>query len=153
MHSKINNKSSLEGPSTNYQIPKRFPTSATDTLNYLLKHGTDQQINFVFHLDGRVNEEILNKALRLSLDAEPVLGCNLVKESKKAYWERRENLDHEEYFQIIDGNNLEDKMRNYILGEIDPCKDPLIQIRVYRDKNDILVIKSDHSVMDGGGFY
>ncbi|MHA1188185.1 MAG: hypothetical protein ACTSSK_15200 [Candidatus Heimdallarchaeota archaeon] len=38
-------------------IPKRFATSANDDLNYLLKNGTDQQINFVFHLDGQVDIE------------------------------------------------------------------------------------------------
>ncbi len=135
------------------EIPKRFATSANDDLNYLLKNGTDQQINFVFHLDGQVDIETMKKAVRLIIDAEPVLGCRYVKHKHRTYWERREDIDNIDYFKIIETNDSEKEIKNFVLKDIDPSVDPLLKVRLYRGKEEALVIKSDHSVMDGGGFY
>jgi NRPS condensation-like uncharacterized protein len=135
------------------EIPKRFATSANDDLNYLLKNGTDQQINFVFHLDGQVNIETMKKAVRLILDAEPVLGCRYVKHKYRTYWERREDIDEIDYFKVIETNDPDKEIKIFVLKDIDPSVDPLLKVRLYRGKEEALVIKSDHSVMDGGGFY
>ncbi|NHJ84383.1 MAG: hypothetical protein FK734_02915 [Asgard group archaeon] len=134
-------------------IPKRIKTSANDNLNYLLRNGTDQQINFVFHLNGLINPEIMKKAVRMSMDAEPVLGCKLTITRKKTYWDRRNDLDHLDYFELINTDNSERDIRDFILTQINPSIDSLLKIRIFRGETDTLVIKSDHSVMDGGGFY
>ncbi|MHA1306295.1 MAG: condensation domain-containing protein [Candidatus Heimdallarchaeota archaeon] len=135
------------------EIPKRFATSANDELNYLLRNGTDQQINFVFHLDGQIDINIMKKTVRMILDAEPVLGCRYVKHKNRTYWERREDIDEVDYFEVIKTNNHEKEIKKFVLKDIDPVVDPLLKVRLYRGKEESLVIKSDHSVMDGGGFY
>jgi NRPS condensation-like uncharacterized protein len=135
------------------KFPNKIKTSPSDTLNYLLRHGTDQQVNYVFHLDGYVNEEIMKQAVRLSIDAEPVLGCKLILNKKRTYWERRDNIDQLDYFRIIQSENPEEDVKKFVLTQIDPTKESVLKIRVFRAKSDVLVIKSDHSVMDGGGFY
>ena len=135
------------------EIPQTITASACDTLNYLLRYGTDQQVNFVFHLNGKIDEQVMRRAVRLTLDAEPVLGSRFIKNVKKPYWERREDLDNPDFFKVIKSKDPTLKSNEFILSQIDPSVDPVIQIRVYRNGNDSLVIKSDHSVMDGGGFY
>ena len=135
------------------EIPKRFATSANDDLNYLLRNGGDQQINFVFYLDGQVDTDIMKKAVRLILDAEPVLGCRYVKHHYRTYWERREDIDELDYFNVIETKDSEKEIKNFVLKAINPIIDPLLKIRLYRGKEEVLIIKSDHSVMDGGGFY
>ncbi|MHA1156082.1 MAG: condensation domain-containing protein, partial [Candidatus Heimdallarchaeota archaeon] len=110
-------------------------------------------VNFVLHLDKRIDENIMKKALRLCLDAEPILGCNFKTKARKPYWERREDLDHEDFFRLFEAIDNEEQMKNFLVKQINPSSDPIIQVRVFREINDTLVIKSDHSVMDGGGFY
>ena len=156
MHSrtvKIPNYSTISSDDNEYIIPERINASASDVLNYLLRYGTDQQVNFVLYLDGKVNEKLMKKAIRLALDAEPILGSRLIKNVRKPYWKRREDLDNEDYFKVIKEKNNELLSKQFILRQIDPSEEPLIQVRIYRDKTDSIAIKSDHSVMDGGGFY
>ncbi len=136
------------------EFPKRIYASANDNLNYLLRSGTDQQINFIFHLNGHIDTNRMKKAVRLSMDAEPVLGCRYVINRRKTYWERRDDIDDLEYFTLIKSDNPESDIRKIVLYQIDPSIESIIQIKIIRTKqNDILYIKSDHSVMDGGGFY
>jgi len=136
------------------KIPKRIRASANDNLNYLLRSGTDQQINFIFHLNGQIDAERMKKTVRLTMDAEPILGCRYVINRRRVYWERREDLDDLEYFALIESDNPEAEIRKIVLYQIDPSVESIIQIKIIRSlEKDILYIKSDHSVMDGGGFY
>ncbi|MHA1171420.1 MAG: hypothetical protein ACTSQ3_05015, partial [Candidatus Heimdallarchaeota archaeon] len=135
------------------KFPKRIRASANDNLNYLLRSGTDQQINFIFHLNGHIDPERMKKTVRLTMDAEPVLGCKYVINRRRTYWERRDDLDNLEYFTLIESDNPEVDIRKIVLYQIDPRIESIIQIKIIRTKtNDILFIKSDHCVMDGGGF-
>lgn len=135
------------------KFPKRIKTSSSDTLNYLLRHGNDQQVNYVFHLNGQIKDNIMKQAVRLTIDAEPVLGCKLVLNKKRTYWERRDDIDQLDYFKIIKTDNPEKDVKKFVLTQIDPTIESVLKIRIFRAEKDILVIKSDHSVMDGGGFY
>ncbi len=134
-------------------FPKKILASPNDNLNYLLRCGTDQQINFIFQLDGQVDAERMKKAVRLTLDAEPVLGCRFVKDRRKTYWERRDDIDGLNYFEVIETTKVENELNKFILSQIDPSLDSIIQVKIFRSEKDTLMIKSDHSVMDGGGFY
>ncbi|MHA1743600.1 MAG: hypothetical protein ACTSV6_05045 [Candidatus Heimdallarchaeota archaeon] len=140
-------------PKKNAKKPLRVKATTGDNLNYFLHTGTDQQINFVFYLNGKIDEKIMRKTVRLSLDAEPILGCKYVKHWRRAYWERRDDLDELDYFELLETQKPKEAVKQFVLSEIDPAKDSLIKIRIFRKQKDILVIKSDHSVMDGGGFY
>lgn len=136
------------------EFPKRIRASANDNLNYLLRSGTDQQINFIFYLNEYIDSERMKKTVRLTMDAEPVLGCKYVINRKRTYWERRDDLDELNYFTLINSDNPEADIRKIVLYQIDPSIESVIQIKIIRTKtNDILFIKSDHSIMDGGGFY
>jgi NRPS condensation-like uncharacterized protein len=134
-------------------MTNKIKTSACDMLNYLLRTGTDQQVNFVFHLNGNINDKMMKKAVRLSMDAEPVLGCKLIIKKKRAYWERREDIEKLDYFKLIKTRKPEKELKKFVLSQIDPTTESILKIRVYRAETDTLVIKSDHTVMDGGGFY
>ncbi|MGC9780879.1 MAG: hypothetical protein HZR80_16670 [Candidatus Heimdallarchaeota archaeon] len=134
-------------------FPKKILASPNDNLNYLLRCETDQQINFIFQLDGQVDAERMKKAVRLTLDAEPVLGCRFVKDRRKTYWERRDDIDGLNYFEVIETTKVENELNKFILSQIDPSLDSIIQVKIFRSEKDTLMIKSDHSVMDGGGFY
>ena len=112
------------------KIPKRIRASANDNLNYLLRSGTDQQINFIFHLNGHINAERMKKAVRLTMDAEPILGCKYVINRRRVYWERRENFEDLEYFSLIESDNPEAEIRKIVLYQIDPRVESIIQIKM-----------------------
>ncbi len=134
------------------QIPSRFEATPSDKNIYLGRSATDQQLHFVLKFENRIDEEILSKALRLSLDAEPVLGCRLIINDTSPYWERRKDLDDIKLVSI--SNDLDFNLRglsNYVLTQADPTIDPLIQAKIFRDKSDILCLKINHVVMDVGG--
>jgi len=86
------------------------------------------KINFVFHLDGQVDIEIMKKAVRLILDAEPVLGCRYIKHKQRTYWERREDIDEIDYFKVIETNESEKEIKKFVLKDIDPSIDPLLKV-------------------------
>ncbi len=51
-----------------YEIPNILPINGNDRFEYILKH----EIQAVTTFDQRLDADILKKAVRLSLDAEPV---------------------------------------------------------------------------------
>ena len=60
------------------KFPAFLPAPMWDQMQYLIRKVSDQQIRAVIQFDGNVDQEVLRKAVRLSLDVEPVLGCRFV---------------------------------------------------------------------------
>ncbi len=59
-------------------IPKRFRCVMFDQTLYTMSSILDLQIGMVVTIDGRFNEKRLERAVRLSLDAESHLGCRFI---------------------------------------------------------------------------
>ena len=69
-----NNCINAEYDKGNMNIPKTFSVTAQDAYNYVAsKVFADQQLCMVLKLSGRVDETSFARALRLTLDQEPVL--------------------------------------------------------------------------------
>ena len=50
-------------------------------------------VNTVVQFPGRLDAQRLRRATRLSVDAEPILGCRFVDSWYHPYWQRRNDLD------------------------------------------------------------
>src|SRR4051812_19530394 len=75
------------------KIPDTFPANGHDICNYIARYGmANHQIQAIMRLDGRLDFEKLSKAVRLSIDAEPVFGCRFV-EGNPPYWKRVSNIN------------------------------------------------------------
>ena len=59
-------------------IPNTIKAVPADTAIYLMRAAGDMQINCVVDLPGRVDEDRLGRAVRLLMDAEPVVGCRFI---------------------------------------------------------------------------
>ena len=68
--------------------PERFTVRFSDLINYFGADAYVPEIHLIVDFDNKINQKQMQKALRLLLDAEPVLGCRLVEHWRKAYWER-----------------------------------------------------------------
>lgn len=133
------------------KIPDRFPATVQDLFNYLGRMWHDGQIRCVVRLSGHLDTERMVQAVRLTLDAEPVLGCRLVERRWRPYWERRPDLDTLSLCPVVNGDALEATMWRFLTAPVDPNSGPLVHVRIFRGETDTLCVKLDHTGGDGAG--
>ncbi len=99
------------------------------------------QIQLVMQLDGTIDFDKLDRAVRLSVDQEPVFGCRLV-ENHPPYWKPLENIDAIEFCSFEETANLDEAVQKYVESPLDMDKDPMIKLRLIRaGSKDTLCIK------------
>jgi NRPS condensation-like uncharacterized protein len=137
-------------------IPARIPSQFTEWAVQLLAHPSygwmQPQLGVALRMRGRLDEERLRRAMRLTLDAEPVLGCRWVLE-KRPYWERRQDLDSLELLQVRDVSSadVEGEALTFLGSTLDPCADPQVRGCVFRTPDDdVLCLQLDHIAVDAG---
>lgn len=134
--------------------PTRYPVNGQDLFNYLAKYfASDHQLHAVLSFSGLLDEQRLAKAIRYTLDIEPVLGCRFVEDRPTPYWERRDDLDQIDWCPVIKTTEpqVNQLLQQFWATPTEPTEDPLVQARIFRTHQDILCIKIDHSCSDGGG--
>lgn len=76
-----------------------FPVVAQDAVNYLIdKYLANSQISCILRLNGKLNKTILQQAVRISLDAEPILGCCFIADDDHPFWELQTNFETSDFF-------------------------------------------------------
>jgi NRPS condensation-like uncharacterized protein len=137
--------------SVSQSIPMRFATAMFDEFAFP-NPGHDYQIRCVIRFDRKIDYDRLLKAIRLSFDAEPVLGCRFVDQWRGYYWERANDLDRMALCTVIESSNIDRDIEAFLLSPVDPRKDLPLQARLFRQNEDTLCIKINHMVSDAGGF-
>jgi NRPS condensation-like uncharacterized protein len=117
-------------------------------------------IHATFIVEGSVDIERFKKAVQISIEVEPVLGCRFVTHPIRPRWEPQPELKREAFLEryccAVEGMNLQAKADAFLAEPLDPAVDPLIQIRVFRqldNAQEIIVFKLSHVVGDGSGLY
>lgn len=131
-------------------IPVRFKTAMFDEFAYPCP-GHDNQIRCIIRFDGKIDVDRLVKAIRLSYDAQPILGCRLVTQWKGYYWERADDLDRMALCRIVESANVEKGMEAFLVAPMDSCKDLPLQTSLFRHDEETLCLKINHMVSDAGG--
>lgn len=103
-------------------------------------------MHLVISVGGRLDAELLHKAVRLTLDAEPVLGSRFVNHWLHPSWRRREDLDELPYFEIRETKNPEDELREALAGHLTSLP---FQVLLVREESDQVCIKLEHRLGDG----
>jgi NRPS condensation-like uncharacterized protein len=132
-------------------IPSRFPATSQDQVHDLARLVADQQIQVVIAFSGRVDEERMARALRLMLDAEPVLGCHFVDHPWRPYWQRRNDLDRLALCPVMETADPGQDMLRFATHPTDPTARPQVQAHLFRNGMDALCIKVDHGAADATG--
>jgi NRPS condensation-like uncharacterized protein len=134
-------------------FPRRvIPASVQDWFSVIIGIGHDRTIRLVLDFDGTLDHPRMSRAIRLLMDAEPILGCRFVPRLFRACWRTREDLDSLEPCTIATAGEVTRELKAFMAQSIDPHHDPLIQIRIFRASTDTICIKLSHAAMDGGGF-
>lgn len=132
--------------------PDVLPANGHDIYNYVARYGMGNfHSQAILKLDGTLDFDKLTKAVRLSFDAEPVLGCRFV-EGNPPYWKRMENIDKVKFCSYEETDNVEDAVQRFLESPLDMDKDAKIKLSLIRSEScDTLGIKANHACCDGTG--
>ncbi|WP_440956366.1 condensation domain-containing protein [Methanosarcina sp. Mfa9] len=135
-------------------IPDTMPAPWQDCFNYITRYVTftNYQIQAVLHFRGRLDAVRLARAVKLSVDAEPVLGCKFIEREDMPFWQLRTDLDSISWCGLEEVPDREKAAKRFLLKELDMDNDPQVLGRLFRSgKQDTLCIKLNHTSCDGGG--
>jgi NRPS condensation-like uncharacterized protein len=129
-----------------------MPAFAHDYGNYVARYGMGNfQIQIIMKLDGRIDFDKLSRAVRLSVDAEPVLGCRFI-EHNPPYWKRLKDIDKTMFCSMEETYDLEEAVHRFLESHLDMDHDPMVKVKLIRsDQYDTLGIKLNHTCCDGSG--
>ena len=131
-------------------IPTRFPATGTDTAVSITRAVTQHRIGMRLVFDaGSLDPERLARAVRLSLDAEPVLGCSFRTDESKAYWSRLPALDHAESFSILETTDADSEMAAFQACGVTDAGPQAVVVLIRTPDADHLGIKVSHVIADG----
>jgi NRPS condensation-like uncharacterized protein len=126
-------------------IPSKLPAVLFDRYWSVIYPGSTA-VHTILSLSGRIDEERLARAVRLSLDAEPILGSRFVERWFRPYWHRLNDFDNEEFCEVRASADCEADARHFL--EVLPDR-PLRVLLLRGDSQLLLCIKLDHRVGDG----
>jgi NRPS condensation-like uncharacterized protein len=138
-------------------IPSRLPARTEDIALHMMAVLTVMQIHGVLDFEGALDGPRLRRALRLLLDAEPVLGCRFVPRFAFPYWQRLEPAELDQATLLRELAAQADAERDAagadFLAEPMPADaGPRISALWLRgDAGDRLVLKVHHQASDAGG--
>ena len=137
--------------------PVSFPVRFSDLINYFASDLYVPEIHLIVHFEDRVDVQRLQKALRLLLDADPVLGCRFVEHWRKAFWVRipEHELNSAEILTQSSASPLEEEksVQGFYEKVIDGSVGPQIKaLLISRQDADCLILKVNHVTCDAGGF-
>jgi NRPS condensation-like uncharacterized protein len=131
-------------------IPTHVPATGTDVAVSITRSVTRQRIGIRLAFAGRIDEARLKRAVRLTLDAEPVLGCSF-EISRRACWRRIMDLDSSVPFSLVETTDADGDMVRFQAEEL-PDAGPQAAVRLLRTpEGDVLGIKLSHVPVDGQG--
>jgi NRPS condensation-like uncharacterized protein len=128
-------------------IPNILPVNGQDRFEYILKY----EIQAVTTFDQRLDADILKKTVRLSLDAEPVLGCRFIEDEKQPYWQRFDNPDKMQWFEFIERDNKKEATQQFLKSPF-THDGQQVNVRLIRTEDgDTLCVKISHACSDAAG--
>jgi NRPS condensation-like uncharacterized protein len=120
-------------------------------MQFFIRKVADQQVRCVVYLNGRANGSRMANAIRLSLDAVPIMGCRYVEGWWRPYWKRVDRIDYSETYRTIETENVESEISRFLIEQVNPFKGPQVLVRMIRSATDTLCINMNHMVGDATG--
>jgi NRPS condensation-like uncharacterized protein len=132
------------------EIPKRFPATGTDVAVSITRAVTRQRIGIRLAFAGRLDEARLGRAVRLTLDGEPILGCSF-EIARRASWRRIDDLDAAIPFGVSETADPEADMFRFQVEEVPDAGPQVAALLLRTPDHDELGIKLSHVPVDGQG--
>lgn len=134
-------------------LPDKILCSSTDRMISIgmESEASDGQGRIVIYFQGHLDEKTLAKAVDLSARAEPILTYRFVNDPWRPYWQRTGKAEQECLFTIVESTTSEQGFSDFMSKPLSPFQAPQIRVRLFRSGNDVLCIRLNHMIMDGGG--
>jgi NRPS condensation-like uncharacterized protein len=135
------------------ELPHRIASSSTDRIMSmsLENNASDGQGRVLIFFDGRLNETLLERAVKMTLEAEPILTYRFVAHPWRPYWQRVEEKDRASCFKIMECSPSSPELSDFLTEPVSPSHSPQVRVGLFRSDKDILCIRMNHMIMDGGG--
>lgn len=129
-----------------------MPATVVDRIGYLLKYGYyNMQIQAVITFDQHLDTDVLKKAVRLSLDAEPILRCQFIEDDKQPYWQPFANPDEIQWFEFVQNDSKPAAIEQFLKSPF-YYEEQMLSVRLIRvNDSDILCVKIAHACSDAAG--
>ncbi|MCP4351577.1 MAG: hypothetical protein GY795_39435, partial [Desulfobacterales bacterium] len=137
---------------------KKYRSQFSDRHNYVFGSATYiNEIHLILDFEGKIDQNRMKKALRLLLDAEPLLGCRFVKHWLKPCWYRlpEHELDSAALLEVAetDESVKEVESNAFFRTFIELEQGPQIKaLLISGGKEERLILKIQHLMCDAGGF-
>ena len=129
-------------------IPDRFPATLMDRYSDHTAQINEMMIQLEMDFEKELDAKMLAKAVDLTLDAEPVLGCRFVDKVYMPFFERLDVNKRPAFFLASSENEYE----KFKYSSIDQRTGPLISVCLWHSSNgDRLLLKASHHVTDAAG--
>jgi len=132
------------------EIPARFTATGADAAIAITRAAVNHRIGLALTFPpGHLDPDRLAKALRLSFDAEPVVGCSFRTDERRAYWRRLPDLEDSTVQVHEPVDDPDAAMRAFQAAEI-PDEGPQAALALFRTPDrDVLGVKISHVLADG----
>ncbi len=132
------------------QIPERFAATGADAAISITREVTYQRIGVGLKFpEERLDADRLRRAVRLTFDAEPLVGCEFRTDERKAYWKRLSNLDVASVFVEQTVADADAWLCAFQASEV-PDEGPQAAVSlIHTDGGDVIGIKMSHVLADG----
>ena len=129
-------------------IPDRFPATLMDRYSDHTAQINEMMMQLEMEFNKELDAERLAKAVDLTLDAEPVLGCRFVDKSFKPFFERLDVNKRPAFFLA----NSQNEYETFKSSSIDHRTGTQISVCLWHSSNsDRLLLKMSHQVADAAG--
>ena len=129
----------------------RIRAVALDKLMFQVHPFHDRQCRCVITFDGRLDGPRIARAVELSLDAAPVLGCRYVSNPWQSHWEICSPPNSSFAFSQVQPQDMERETGGFLGEGMDPMRGPQVAVRLIRSGRDVLCVKLSHLAADAGG--
>ena len=111
----------------------------------------DGQARVLVFFRGQIDAVRLARAVRLTLEAEPILAHRYVDDPRRPFWQLVDEKDWNEVFSMMECLPSDPRVYDFMVETVDPEQAPQIRVRLFRSMDDMVCIRSNHLILDGGG--
>ncbi len=134
---------------------KHYRAEAFDKLQFLFEEYkyNDHQLHCIITFSGRLNKDLLKKAVFLSVEIMLILGSRYVVSTRYPYWESIEKSQYEKAVSFVDSHNLDHDINNLLASKTSAQEGPQLKVTALSGPdNDVLCIVMNHMICDATGF-
>jgi len=138
---------------SNKQQEARYPSELLDQFLFFQNSNNDHQIRSIIRFESQLDLATFEKAVALSVQMIPIIGCRFVESRSKSYWQKLPDDINDHLVDFLETDDTISEINKYLSKKPDEFIGPQIRIGVIRSEGkDTLCIVLNHMVFDGSAF-